>query len=133
MDISTLFDAFIDAQDAGKEFPIVGPLREPTGILVRVCGPDSDRQSAARSKVINRRLWRQRMNHHENALSREQDDVELVASAIMDWSGIEKDGQPFPYSPKNAEYLVSSYRIFRDQIDVFSSARGLFAPDDTEV
>lgn len=123
------FDRITEAQDQGREFPIVGPLREPTGIIVRIAGPDSERQTKARHKVLNRRLWRQRHGSRDTAQTRESDEIELIAAAIMDWSGIEKDGQPFPYSPENAEYLVRTYRLFRDQIDLFASSRAFYIPD----
>lgn len=126
------FEGLNGRQNEGLEFPIVGALREPTGITVRVAGPDSERQKKARHKVVDRRLWRQRLRYGDNARYREDEEIELVAAAIMDWSGIEKDGEPFSYSPENAEYLVRTYRVFRDQIDLFASSRAFFHADPTE-
>ena len=130
VDISVLFDTHLDEQEAGREFPIAGPSREATGIIMRICGPDSDRLRKARHIVKDRILWRNRRGTHiRRGKDVEEDDNELVAAAIMDWSGILKGGEPFPYSKENAEYLISRYPFIKDQVDVFCSTRAFFDPD----
>lgn len=129
MDISELFDTFIDAQEAGKDFPISGPLGEPTVIVMKICGPDSERLRKSRHKIMDRIHWRQRRGTYvRRGKDTEQDDNELLASAIMGWSGIIKGGELFPYSQANAEYLIRKYRFIRDQVDIFSSTRAFFDP-----
>ena len=51
------FDALTKAQDDGIDVPIVHPVtREPIGLTIRVAGPDSERQRAARRMITNARL-----------------------------------------------------------------------------
>ena len=38
---------------------------------------------------------------------------EKIAACISGWSGVESDGQPFPYSPANAIALVAALRQYR--------------------
>ena len=57
----------------------------------------------------------------------------MAKSILLDWSGLEEDGKPVPYSYENAVRLLTDYRDFRDDVSDFANDMESFrAEEDKE-
>ncbi len=54
----------------------------------------------------------------------------MAKTILLDWDGINVDGESIAYSTENAEKLLTEYRAFRETISEFSVERKNFAPEE---
>lgn len=114
-----------DAQEAGYEVEILHPKTgEPVGIMVKVSGPDSVKQKAGRSAVVEDRIAKKvrkvtpaRAEHEANT---------LVAHSIISWSGVVNAGNAIDYSVANAIKLFEQHTWLREQIQAAADDRANF-------
>jgi hypothetical protein len=54
----------------------------------------------------------------------------MSKTVLLDWEGLDIDGEPVEYSPENAERLLTEYPEFREFISQLSVDRKNFSPED---
>ena len=123
MDINQL--ATVERHEAGMEFQLVNQLTgEKEDAVFKVKGTDSKAWREA-SKVQRRK--------HIDDESVDFVDHEylwpMVASIIIDWDNLKKEGKPFKYSEENAAWLCENSPIVVSQIFSFIVDRDNFTED----
>jgi hypothetical protein len=117
----TLDDIIANAadQDRGHEFELLDPVAgTPTGILLKIAGPDSDTQRRAKLATNDALLaWRDR----PSAAEQEALAIEQLASCVLGWSIFEA-GEPVPFNQKNLIRLLRVQWV-RQQVDALASDR----------
>lgn len=122
----------IDPTAAANEGAVL-ELRDPTGapmlngdepVTITLLGTDSDVYTKASFALTNRAL-RNRGKQNVTAESLLADDINVLAKVTLGWSGIDKDGAPFPFTEDNAKVL---YRVafIREQVQAFIVDRANF-------
>jgi hypothetical protein len=91
--------------------PMFDDAKQP--YFIRVLGGDSGQVSEVMRNIADRRLeyiQKTRKIVTESELTH-QEDVELIASAIVDWYLPELDGKTWPFSRENAKTILSDPRF----------------------
>ena len=121
------FDTLAVSQDEGIDVDVKAPdRRTPLGLTIRVAGPDSARQKAARNEITNARLA------DENAHPMSADDIEssmlkVLAKATVSWSPNPKfDGDERECSEANAAALYRKYPFIFEQVRAKAENRAAF-------
>lgn len=123
MDINQL--ATVERHEAGMEFQLVNQLTgEKEDAVFTVKGTDS-------------KAWREssKMQRRKHIEDESVDFVDheylwpMVASVIMGWNQLEKDGKPFEYSEENALWLCENSPVVVSQIFAFIVDRDNFTID----
>ena len=128
MDVFALNPA--EAANAGA----VLELRDPNGapmlngdepVTITLLGADSDTYVRA-SQALTDRALRNRGKQNVTAASLLADQINLLAKVTVGWSGLEKDGETYPFNEDNARAL---YRLpyIREQAEAFIADRGNFS------
>lgn len=120
MDLNQL--ATVERHEAGAELQLLNPTTgEKEDAKVKVKGLDS-------------KAWRNAQKEQRRRLEKEE-DVDLldhdnlwpmVASVIMGWENLEKDGEPFEYSEENARWLCENSPFVVNHIFSFLVERDNF-------
>lgn len=121
-------DILADAQDQdrGRDFDLVDPVTgKPTGITLRIAGPDSATQARARLQMVDDLAEMADDRGRVNAASRETARLNSLARCVLGWQ-IEEDGQPVPFTHANVLRLLRSAEWVQVQIDAFASDRAAF-------
>ena len=126
-DLSFL-DAMQERQNQGVEFPIVDAARQDTGIRVKVAGRDSDAQRKARDEIMQHLI--NSGGDHRTVADRQRNNIDILASAILDWSGVHRNGKPVECTMEEVVSLLTRYPVVRDQVDIYASTRALYMPED---
>jgi len=121
MDIRKLNMA--DRGNAGAWIDIKAPDGSPTDIRIQVRG--------ARSDAVRLVVERHEQAVAEAVRSKRPDfdalqkarDAELAAAAVMDWTGMEQDGQPLACTPDAARNLLTHPGYDWLAVQVFSAAQ----------
>jgi hypothetical protein len=130
-DISA-FEDHRAAQDRGLEVTIMDAHGFETEIKMRIAGPDSGVQRRARHGLIERyRRLPQAERTSESA--KESFAVELLAGAVLGWSGIAEKGQALPFTHTNVVRLLTDYPWVREQVDLIAGSREAFLYAPVEV
>lgn len=95
------------------------------GVSVTVHGHDSavfrnavkERQRAALAKKSGDKL---------DIDEAEKRSIELLATCIVGWAGIQEDGKDVAYSKESAKYILMKYHWIREQIDAAIADRSNF-------
>lgn len=127
MDLNDVLANVAD-QDKGREFELADPVTgKPTGIKLRVAGPDSDTQHRARIAMMDELAEMADAEGRVSAELREKARLNCLARCILGWE-IEEDGKPVPFSHKN---LIRVLRVqwVQAQADAFASDRAAFRGD----
>ncbi len=117
--------ATVERHEAGAEFQLLNPATgEKEDAIFKVKGTDS-------------KAWRKAQKEQRRQFEG-QDDVDffdheyiwpIVASVIMDWDKLVKDGKPFKYSEENASWLCENSPVVVSQIFAFIVDRDNFTED----
>ena len=103
MDFTELATAQAHAQ--GAECNIKNPLTgEPTDVYILIMGADS-REWRAAKKSQTSQILRAKSQGNEDSLDFDKMDVDALVSVTLDWRGIAKDGEDYPFDKKNARAL----------------------------
>ena len=123
MDLNQL--ATVERHEAGAEFQLLNPTTgEKEDAIFKVKGIDSKAWRLAQKE--------QRRKHDD------QDSVDffdheyiwpMVASVIIGWKNLEKDGKPFSFSEKNARWLCENSPFVVNQLFGFLVDRDNFIAD----
>lgn len=120
MDIAKLNMA--ERGNAGAWINIAGPDGSPTDIRVQIRGARSDavRKAVDRHQQAVAEAVRSKRPDFE-AMERTR-DAEMAAAAVIDWTGIDEDGQALPCTPENARRLLTHPGFDWLAAQVFSQA-----------
>lgn len=123
MDLKQL--ATVETHEAGAEFQLLNPVTgEKEDAIFKVQGTDS-------------KAWRQAQKEQRRKFA-DKDDVDffdheyvwpMVASVIISWKNLEKDGKPFAYSKENAQWLCENSPFVVSQLFGFLIDRDNFIAD----
>lgn len=119
------YDGLTKAQEDGLAVDILDPAGEPTGIIITVAGPDSERYKAAEQKQIDKRLKR-RSAAPMNAAEIAQASLEGLADCVISWSPVTLDGADLPMTAENAVKLFTRFPWIREQVNAKAGDRTSF-------
>ncbi|RWR29466.1 hypothetical protein D2T31_10825 [Sinirhodobacter populi] len=113
-------------QDRGLWFELLDPVTgAPTGIRLRVAGPDSATQARARLKMVDDLAEAADDEGRVSAEAREKCRLNSLARCVLAWE-IEEDGAPVPFSHKNVVRLLRAAPWVHQQVDAFAGDRAAF-------
>lgn len=119
-------DTLRSEQDAGRWFELMSPVDlTPTGIKLKIAGPDSDVQR--RSGVAYRNELAAAHGRQGRVEASRADDIYLrhLANFILDIEAAE-DGQAVPFSPDVALRVLRAGAWVRQQVEAFAASRHLY-------
>ncbi|MGR3494077.1 hypothetical protein [Citreimonas sp.] len=115
--------AFSADQERGHWFDLADPVTgKPTGIRVKLAGPDSVTQNKARLQLADDLSAVADAEGRVTAEQREAARIDSLARCILDWE-IREDGNPVPFTHANAVRLLKAAAWVQAQIDAFASDR----------
>lgn len=116
-------------QEKGREFELADPFAgKPTGIKLRIAGPDSETQRKARLKMVDELAALSDEEGRPSAEAREKVRVATLARCILGWE-IEEDGMPVPFNHANVLRLLMAAQWVQEQVDSFAGHRAGFKGD----
>lgn len=110
----------------GVDMPLLDPAGRETGVVLRVRGTDAKAYNDMLQEQLRRRVQRAPRKPTEEESNAEW--YELHATLVAGWSGLYLAGQPFEYSPANAERLLREYAYIFEQVRRFADDRRNFLP-----
>lgn len=121
MDLTDILGNMAD-QDKGKEFELADPVTgRPTGITMRICGPDSETANRARLALMDELAEMADHNGQVSADNREKARLNCLARLVVGWT-IEENGEPVPFNHKNVLRLLRVQWV-QQQVDAFAADR----------
>jgi tRNA splicing endonuclease len=106
--------------------PVTG---DDLGTTIHLLGIDSDAYKNATKKQQERILKQAMRNRNMGGIEsaeRERMSLDLLASCIVGWDGLELDGQALPFSYDNATRVIEEFPWIREQVDKAVHDRGFF-------
>lgn len=126
--MQSLDDIRADAQDQdrGREFELADPVTgAPTGITLRIAGPDSATQHRARLALADAMAEAADDAGRVSATVRERLRLECLAACVLGWS-ITEAGEPVPFTQSNVIRLLRAAQWVQAQVDAFAVDRAAF-------
>lgn len=123
-----LQDIFADAQDQdrGRDFELADPVTgKPTGIKLRLAGPDSATQARARLQFADDLVDLSDDQGRVTAVNREKARLNMLARCVLGWQ-IEENGEAVPFNHANVLRLLGAGLWVQQQVDAFASDRAAF-------
>ncbi|GGO55245.1 hypothetical protein SAMN05444398_103284 [Roseovarius pacificus] len=118
--------AFSADQDRGQWFDLVDPVKgKPTGIRVKLAGPDSEVQNRARLRLADDLSEVADAEGRVSAEARERARIDSLARCVLDWE-ISEDGEPVPFTHANVVRFLRAGAWVQAQVDGFASDRAAF-------
>ena len=109
-------------QDRGKEFDLLDPVDgKPTGITLKIVGPDSEIQHRARIALADELAEMADVNGIVSAENREKARLNCLARCVVAWD-IKEDGKDVPFTHKNLLRVLKVLWV-QQQVDAFASDR----------
>lgn len=125
MDLSDIRSAAAD-HERGKWHELVDPVTAaPTGLRVRVAGPDSDTQRRAELAMSDRLAELADSTGRVSARDRETVRLECLASCVLDWD-VKEGGEPVPFNTANVLRFLRLARWIEQQVDAFAGDRAAY-------
>ena len=113
-------------QQRGKWFELLDPVDgKKTSLRVKLAGPDSETQNAARLFVADELSALAASEGVVTAAARDRVRLESPARCILDWE-VREDDQPVPFSQSNVMRLLRAASWVQAQIDSFAADRSAF-------
>lgn len=127
----TKFDGLSRKFDEGVEIEIRHPVtNEPLGMKVRVASYQSERVKKVQRKLANAALRDQKRNPKKPVTVEETEEkaFEIVAAAVLDWSGFERDGEALACTPENVLSVIENSDLWfiSEQIDKAADDQAAF-------
>lgn len=123
-DLNSLSELSV-AQETGIDVPITHPKTgAPLGIVVKVAGPDSERQEKARDAMVDERITG--TVRHVTAARLKEEGAKVTARSIISWSGVVDNGKTIEFSVENALMIFAKYKFIREQIERAAENRANF-------
>lgn len=123
-----LNDILAEAQDhdRGRELVLLDPVDgKPTGITLRIAGPDSATQARARLQMMDELAEAADDSGMVSAEAREKARLNSLARCVLGWE-ISEDGQPAPFTHANVLRLLRAGVWVQGQVDAFAADRAAF-------
>lgn len=116
MEISDLNTAV--ACNNGVDILIELPNGDPSDIVIRIVGKDSDQYKKFTRSSMNKRMQQQlkRGAKRLDAEDLERDEISLLATCTTGWDNIVLDKEPYEFSEQNAKKLYSEWGWIKDQV-----------------
>lgn len=115
--------AMAEDQDRGHWYELADPVDgKPTGIRLRIAGPDSETQRAARLKLADDLADLADADGRVSPAAREQARLDNLARCILAWE-IAEDGEPVPFTHRNIIRLLKAGAWVQAQVDAFAADR----------
>lgn len=112
-------------QDRGHEFELHDPVSfEPTGIKLRVAGPDSATQHRARIALADELATMADSDGRVTAEHREKARLNFLAACVLGWTIVE-DGSQVPFSQMNVLRVLRVLWV-QNQVAAFADNRAAF-------
>lgn len=109
-------------QDKGAWFDLADPVTgKPTGIRLRVAGPDSETAHRARLALSDELADMADAQGRVSADQREKARLNCLARHVLDWE-VEEEGKPVPFSTSHLLRLLKVHWV-EQQVDAFASDR----------
>ncbi|MBN9347556.1 MAG: hypothetical protein J0I48_15400 [Devosia sp.] len=115
-------DKIAEEHEAGRWFELLSPVDgKPTGIKLKVAGPDSERQRKAGFAYQNALT---EANRRGKITAERADDlyVDHLADFVVDLDASE-DGKPVPFSKETVTRIIRAGRWVRAQLEQFAQER----------
>jgi hypothetical protein len=121
MDISK-FSGLSNSFEEGIEIDITHPVTaKPLGMKVTVASYQSERVKAVQRRIANRSLKESKRNPKRSATVEELEETtnEILATAVLSWTGFELKGKPLECNRENVLSVISNPDLWfiREQID----------------
>lgn len=121
MDLSK-FSGISSAFEDGVEIDILHPTTNAkTGLKVKVASYQSERVNAVQRRIANRSLRDNKRNPKKTATVEELEEAstEILAAAVVGWSGFELKGKPIECNRENVLSVLNNPDLWfiREQID----------------
>jgi hypothetical protein len=115
--------SFSADQERGTWFDIADPVSgKPTGIRLKIAGPDSETQNRARLRLADDLAEVADAEGRVTAEARERARIESLARCVLAWE-IEEDGSPVPFTHANVVRFLRAAHWVQAQVDGFASDR----------
>ncbi|MBB1493298.1 MULTISPECIES: hypothetical protein [unclassified Paracoccus (in: a-proteobacteria)] len=112
--------AFSQSQEVGRIFELHDPVTgEPTGIRLRIVGPDSATQARARLAMADALAEAADAPGRVAAADRERIRLDALAACVLGLDTTE-GGQPVPFTHAAVLRLLRAAPWVRDQVDAFA-------------
>lgn len=134
LDISALGEA-VKRQNEGIEVSILGMDGKPTGLKIRVAGPDSRRALEAQEELTDARIEKLAAQvaaggspEKLKASDATKQGINYLARITLGWTpaNINDGEEEFAFSHAAAVRLYTKYRYIRDQVDRVAADRTRF-------
>ena len=110
-------------QERGAWFDLGDPLEgTPTGIRLRIAGPDSDTQRRARLQLADELVEMADLDGRVSAEHRERARIANLARCVLDWE-CRENGEAVPFNTANVLRLLRAATWVEAQVDAFASDR----------
>lgn len=121
------FDEAIERQEKGIEVPILGlDGKTPTGLVIVVAGPDSERARKAREQLHQELVDAQRIDPLTPAEVAAQ-GTRFLAKLTIGWApDVKVAGEQLAFTEANAIRVYEKYRFIRQQVDAAAGNRAAF-------
>lgn len=121
MDLSK-FTGISSAFEDGVEIEIRHPVTsKPLGLTVTVASYQSERVKAVQRRIANRSIKENKRNPKRSATVEELEEAQndILASAVVSWSGFEMKGKPLECNRENVLSVLNNPDLWfiREQID----------------
>ena len=132
MDLSK-FSGISSAFEDGVEIDILHPTTNAkTGLKVKVASYQSERVKAVQRRIANRSLRDNKRNPKKTATVEELEEAstEILAAAVVGWSGFELKGKPIECNRENVLSVLNNPDLWfiREQIDKAADDVTAFMP-----
>lgn len=118
--------ANVEDQDRGAWLELADPITgKPTGIRLRIAGPDSATQGRARLKLADELAELADPEGRVDAASREKARINSLARCVLAWE-IREDGEAVPFSHANVVRVLRAAPWVQAQVDSFAASRSPF-------
>lgn len=113
-------------QDRGQWFDLLDPVTgEPTGLRLRLAGPDSATQARARLRMVDELAEAADDDGRVSAEAREKCRLNSLARCVLGWE-VSEDGQPLPFTHANILRLLRAAAWVHQQVDAMAGNRAAF-------
>lgn len=95
-------------------------------VTIALYGVDSGAYTEYRRALANKAV-RRGTKTQMTAEEYEDEALGLLAACTADWTGLELDGKPLPFTMSNAKMIYRRFAWLRDQVDTFIADRANFS------
>ena len=122
-------EANAEDQERGAWLDLADPWNgKPTGIRLRIAGPDSATQGRAQLTLADELAEAMNETGRVSAEEREAARLRCLARCVLGWE-VTEDGKAVPFSFANVLRLLKAAKWVQAQVDAFAADRRRFAPE----